>query len=122
MNLAAASVSEVPHSPQNFCPGRFDAPQAEQATARRPQRPPHNFWLTGLSCRQWGQRMQANSYLFDHLVRPQQKRGRDRKPNGLRRSEVDDQLEPRRLFDGKISRLGTLEDLVGEVGRTPPQF
>ncbi len=38
---------------------------------------------------------------------------RHRKPERLRGLEVDDQLEPRRLLDRQISRLGAFEDLSG---------
>src|SRR5712691_13549178 len=54
--------------------------------------------------------------LLDHLVRLQQERGRDREAEGLRGLEVDDQLELRRLLDGKIGGLSALEDLV-HIGR-----
>ena len=40
--------------------------------------------------------------LFDHLIRPQQQRLRDRQPERLRSFEVDDQLELNELLDGKI--------------------
>src|SRR5438445_2462137 len=40
--------------------------------------------------------------LFDHLIRPQQQRLRDRQPERLGGLEVDDQLELGGLLDGKI--------------------
>src|SRR3989442_138686 len=43
---------------------------------------------------------------FNHLVRSQQQRRRDRKAQGFRGLEVDDGLELRRLFDRKIAGLG----------------
>src|ERR1051325_12210125 len=49
---------------------------------------------------------------FYDLIRPQQQRRRDRKAKGLRRLHVDDQLEFRRLFNGKVGGLGAFEDLV----------
>ena len=57
--------------------------------------------------------------LLDHLVGPQQHRLRNRQPEGLRRLEVDDQLELGGLLDGEIGRLGALEDLVHVSGRAP---
>ena len=36
-------VSEVPHSPQNFCPGGFESPQPGQRGARRAPHSPQNF-------------------------------------------------------------------------------
>ena len=49
---------------------------------------------------------------FDHLVRAQQDRLRDRQTERFGGLQVDDQLELRRLFDRKIGGLGALEDLV----------
>src|SRR5205809_704757 len=57
--------------------------------------------------------------LLDHLVRPQQHRLWDGQPENLRSSEVDHQLELRRLLDGEVGRLGALEDLVYVGGRAP---
>ena len=50
--------------------------------------------------------------LLDHLIRPLQQRRRDRQAEGLGGLEVDHQLELRGLLDGKVARLGSLEDLV----------
>src|SRR3989442_12493025 len=41
----------------------------------------------------------------NHLIRPQQQRRRDGGADGLRRLEVDDQLEPLRLLNGEFTRL-----------------
>src|SRR5437867_34802 len=43
---------------------------------------------------------------FYDLVRPRQQRRRDRQPERLRGLEVDDEIELRRLLDGKIGGLG----------------
>src|SRR5713226_569239 len=59
-------------------------------------------------------------YLLDDLIRPQQQRSRDRQAEGLRRLEVDDQLEPRRLLDGEVSRPRALENLV-HIESGPPE-
>jgi hypothetical protein len=46
------------------------------------------------------------SHLRDNLIRAQEQRRRDRQPKRLGGLEIDDQLELRRLLDGKIARLG----------------
>ena len=56
----------------------------------------------------------ALGLLLDHLIRPLQKRRRDRQAEGLGGLEVDDQLELRRLLDGQLGGLGALENLVHE--------
>src|SRR6267142_5587319 len=50
--------------------------------------------------------------LFDHVIRPLQERRWDREAEGLPGLEVDDEFELRRLLDGEIGGLGSLEDLV----------
>src|SRR5713101_3479590 len=60
--------------------------------------------------------------LLDDLIRPQQERLRNREPDGLRRLEVDDQLELGRLLDGQVGRLGALQDLVNMAGSTPKEI
>src|ERR1700730_1082160 len=50
--------------------------------------------------------------LLDHLIRSLQERGRDRQPEGIGGLEVNDQLELRRLLNGKINGLRPLQDLV----------
>src|SRR4029450_12752288 len=50
--------------------------------------------------------------LLDHLVRSQKQRLRDRQTECLGGLEVDGQLELRRLLDGQIRRLGSVQGLV----------
>src|SRR6266576_1437126 len=50
-----------------------------------------------------------------------QERRRNRQPDRLRRSEIDDQLELRGLLDREVGGLGALEDLVHEGGSAPYQ-
>jgi hypothetical protein len=57
--------------------------------------------------------------LLDDLIGPQQECLRDREPQRLRGLQVDDQLELGRLLDGKVGRLGALEDSVNVVGPSP---
>ena len=45
---------------------------------------------------------------FDHVIRLQEQRPRDRQAEGLRRLEVDDQLELYRRLDGKLVRRRAL--------------
>jgi hypothetical protein len=45
---------------------------------------------------------------FDHLVRAGEERGWNREAERPRGSEIDDQLEIRRLLDGKLARPRTL--------------
>jgi hypothetical protein len=47
---------------------------------------------------------------FDDLIGAEQQRRRDGEAERLRGLQVDDQLELRRLLDGKIGRLGALQD------------
>ena len=64
---AAAAVeasSRVPHSPQNFCPGAFAAPHAEQTAARAVPHSPQNFWPGAFSAPQWEQTV--SSQLLHH--------------------------------------------------------
>jgi 7-cyano-7-deazaguanine synthase len=49
--------------------------------------------------------------LLNDLIRPRQHRLRDRETERLGGLEVDDQLELRRLLDGQVAGLGTLENL-----------
>src|SRR4051794_3354268 len=53
--------------------------------------------------------------LLDDLGGLLQDRLRDRQIQGLRRLEIDDQLEPRHLLHGKIGRSCALQDLI-DVG------
>src|SRR5262245_1785623 len=57
--------------------------------------------------------------LIDHLVRPEQKRLRDRQAECLGGLHVDDQLESGWLLDRQVGWLGTLEDFV-HIGRGAP--
>ena len=60
----------------------------------------------------WSGTWMLSSALLDDPIRPQQQRLRDCQPERLRGLEVDDQFEPVNLLEGKVPRLGTLEDLV----------
>jgi hypothetical protein len=50
--------------------------------------------------------------LLDHLVRPEKEERGNRDPEGLRRLEVDDQLELRGLLHGQVGRVGPLQDAI----------
>src|SRR6267142_6993762 len=50
--------------------------------------------------------------LLDHLVGLQQQRFGNRQPEGLRRLEIDDELEPRGLFERQLAGLGAPQNLV----------
>src|SRR5438128_3159583 len=52
--------------------------------------------------------------LFDHVIRAQEQRLRDREAERSRRLQIDHQLERRRLLDGEVRRLCALEDLIDE--------
>jgi hypothetical protein len=43
--------------------------------------------------------------LLNRLIRPLQERQGDRQAEGLRRPQVDDALEFRRLFDGEVAGI-----------------
>src|SRR5438552_3273495 len=58
---------------------------------------------------------------MDHFVRPLQQGLGNRQPERLGRLEVDDQLELRRLFHGKVGGLGAFEDFV-HVGSGAPEL
>src|SRR5262245_56961839 len=51
-----------------------------------------------------------SSTLFDDLVGPPQHRLRNGQPESLGGLQIDHQLKLRGLLDGKLRRLGTLED------------
>jgi hypothetical protein len=57
---------------------------------------------------------------LDHLVRPLQEGRRDRQAEGFGGLEVQYQLELRRLLDGEIAGLRTLENLVHVGGGAEP--
>src|SRR5262245_43727386 len=59
---------------------------------------------------------------LDDLIRPRQHRLRDCQTEGLRRLEIDDQLELGRLLDGQVRRLGASEDLVHVDGAAPVEI
>src|SRR5262245_9112595 len=59
---------------------------------------------------------------FDHLVGAGEQRGRHGEAEQSRGFEINYQLEPRRLLNGKIGRLGALEDFVDISRCTPSQF
>ena len=59
--------------------------------------------------------------LLYHPVRAHQDRRRDGDPEGLRRLEVDHQLELGRQFDGKICRPGPFQGPVDEIGQPPKE-
>src|SRR5437899_12906231 len=59
--------------------------------------------------------------LLDHLIRPQQKRLRNRQSECLGCLQVDGQLELRRLLHGKIGGLGAFEDFVRVAPQVPEQ-
>src|SRR5215813_12864151 len=65
------------------------------------------------------QQCRPRLWLPNYLVRTLQHRLRDRDPERFGGLEVDHELELSRLFDGQIGRLGALEDLVHESGRSP---
>jgi putative transposase len=52
---------------------------------------------------------------LNHLVRTLQQRQRESQAERLCRLEIDDETEPRRLFDGKIAWIGTLQHLWRSV-------
>src|SRR5215470_12505199 len=62
------------------------------------------------------------SNLLDHLISARQQRRHDCQAERLRRLEVDDQFELRRLLDGKIGGPGALEDSIYVRGAAPRQL
>src|SRR5262245_18173360 len=56
---------------------------------------------------------------LNQLVRPQQDGLRDRQAERPGRTEVDEQLVPRRLFDRQICRLGAFQDAINVIRRPP---
>ena len=72
-------------------------------------------WLIELT-RFVGGRIQFNpgitAWLLDHFIRSRKHVGRNPEANPLRRFEIDDQLELRRLLDWKVGGLGAFQDFV----------
>ena len=58
---------------------------------------------------------QRRTQLLDHLVRPRQHVRWNRQADLLRRFQIDDEFELRRLLDGQIGGLGALENLVDVI-------
>src|SRR5262245_39761530 len=58
--------------------------------------------------------------LLDHLVGAQQEGFRQLEAERLGDSEIDDQLELRRLLDRKLACLRAAQNLVRILARTPP--
>src|SRR6266566_4052168 len=58
---------------------------------------------------------------LDHLVGAQQERFRQLEAECLGDSEIDDQLELRRLLDRKLACLRAAQNLVHILARTPEQ-
>src|SRR6516164_1593035 len=58
---------------------------------------------------------------LDHLVGAHEERFRNRQAQRFRRFEIDNKLDPGRLFNGKIGRLCALENLVDVVAGTAEQ-
>jgi hypothetical protein len=56
--------------------------------------------------------------LLDYLIRPRQQRWWDRQTERLGGLEVDGEIELRGVFDGKISGLGTLNELIDVASGT----
>src|SRR6266850_3568859 len=59
---------------------------------------------------------------FDHLIRAEQERRRDREAQRLGGPQVDHELELRGLLDRQVGRLGAFEDLVYVRCRAPVQI
>ena len=59
---------------------------------------------------------------FDDLIRPKEQRPRNRQPERVRGSAVDEQLESGGLRDWKVGRLDALQDLVDVGGSVPVEF
>jgi hypothetical protein len=58
--------------------------------------------------------------LFDHLVGDSQQRRRHGQPERIRRFQIEDQLEFRRLLHRQFGRIGALENAV-DIVRRPPE-
>jgi hypothetical protein len=59
---------------------------------------------------------------LDHLIRPRERFRRNRQADLLRRFQIDNELELRRLFDWQVSRLCALEDFVDTNCSTSVNF
>src|SRR5262245_55825330 len=65
--------------------------------------------------------LQQNCGLFDHLVGAGEQRRRHAKAESLRRGQVDDEIEFRRLLDGDIGRFRSAQNLIDQLGGAPVQ-
>ena len=63
----------------------------------------------------------ADIDLFDDRVSAKEKSFWNFKSKCLCCSQIDDELERGRLFDRKVSRLGTLENFIDNFARAPKQ-
>src|SRR4051794_8031885 len=59
---------------------------------------------------------------FDHLIRTGEKRGWDREAEGSGGPQVYDEIELRRLLDGQVGGLGSLQNLINVGGGAPNQI
>src|ERR1700741_4138746 len=62
------------------------------------------------------------AHSFEHPVGTNEKLWRNRQTKRLGGLEVDDELHVRRLVDGQIGRLGTLQDSINVVGGVPMEI
>ena len=63
----------------------------------------------------------ANLLLFDHLVGARNDCSGNGEPKCLSGREIDNEFELGGLLDRNIGRLLPAENLIGKVGRAPPQ-
>jgi hypothetical protein len=116
LGVALVDVSLLPCLADGFLLGWGDRAALERTDQEDSAQ---NGWqdLLQRSGSQWAQSSVA---LFDHQVRPQQERRRDRQAEGLGGLEIDDQLESTGLLDRQIARVCPFEKFVYVHSRPTP--
>src|SRR3990172_5769641 len=64
------------------------------------------------TCRPWANKQSSRS--LNNVVSAEEQQLRNREAQGLRRLEIDDQLESRRLLHGQVGGVGGFSDLFHE--------
>src|SRR5688500_14834393 len=116
-HAAQGAGNRVPHRGQNAKSGDVSAPQPEQFAITS------NSTYSTVRCTAFVARAdEVIESLFDELIGAQQQRRRDGEAERLRRLEIDGELEPGGLLDGKLCRFRALENALHIRGSAAVQL